>query len=296
MSQLIKIIKENRLSKNPDELIVIELFSCFKKYHRDSKYKSIDINSSLQEIERIAPFSEIRDEFERNIKNAIEKDKYRSDELQSIEKKYSDLERTVGIVNQFNDWPLELAVYKALDETDELFIDDFNSLIAKRHKEAMFSFDDIIQDLEIIASAIHDYKMREYLKARIIAKIKDDLLNLGTDYKIFEQTKIPDFTIVEQSLLNNGFIDENMAWQKQNNELIALILILRDEGYFKKKKHSGVVRKKGSETNFIALEITQFFESRYQIDLTNQRKESYIFNNKEKINKLSRYITSIVKV
>ncbi len=101
-------------------------------------------------------------------------------------------------------------------------------------------------------------------------KAKQIEYNIDNLKEIFYPKAIEIFVEIEKGFIGNGWIKNN-AWVKEKNMLVSIILILENRGYFRK------IRGKSKST--FMLKCRQFFESRYNINISkqmqpNQRKKN----------------------
>lgn len=74
--------------------------------------------------------------------------------------------------------------------------------------------------------------------------------------EIFKASKIDSFKSLEQRLYDRNYIDKNRKWLTKAPELVALVLVLKDKRYFRNAVSDNKIRN--------------FFQARYQIDISKQ--------------------------
>lgn len=115
--------------------------------------------------------------------------------------------------------------------------------------------------LDAIARGIGLYHFLQSEQAEIDMQ-KQKLTDLANDKLgvIFTVSKYSDFRKIEQRLYGRNYINENRKWQAKAPELVALILVLKDNRYFKKTSTDKLIKN--------------FFEELYQISIKQQFKPS----------------------
>ncbi|HOY32618.1 MAG TPA: hypothetical protein PKW80_12140 [Bacteroidales bacterium] len=144
--------------------------------------------------------------------------------------------------------------------------------------EIEMSFNNIIKpELEKLTRELTNHKQQ----TTSASKSTGTLFVSETLKKIILDTNINTFLDYEQRLIDGKYFDEQGTWLKSKIELVAFIMILDNNSYFKKK----ITGKKLDFSDY-----SNFFESRYKIDISQQSKPSY--RKKIKISGYFHFITS----